>query len=117
MEQEFKIRIDAKAIREQINASIQHKITTQLNAQEQDIEKSIKDFFYKGFHSITRNAFENSLDYVIEGALRQGLEKAMEELGFHEMIAEKAKTYLQDDDILRELAEGKVRASLGLPQK
>lgn len=114
---EFKIEIDAEAIRKQIDEAIQYKIKRQLEAQNNGIEESIKDFFYKGFHSNVQTRFERSLDFVIDNALQQGLDKAMEELGFIEMIAEKAKIYLQDDAVLKDLAEEKVRASLGLPPK
>ena len=88
---EFKIEIDAEAIRKQIDEAIQYKIKRQLEAQNNGIEESIKDFFYKGFHSNVQTRFERSLDFVIDNALQRGLDKAMEELGFIEMIAEKAK--------------------------
>ena len=41
----------------------------------------------------------------------------MTELNFKELIAEKAKELLKSDNLIQELAEAKVRSSLGLPQK
>lgn len=41
----------------------------------------------------------------------------MEELNFKELIAEKAKEMLSNSDLIKELAEAKVRSSLGLPNK
>lgn len=43
-----------------------------------------------------------------------GLEKAMNELNFKELIAEKAKEILSDNNFIADLAEKKIRYSLGL---
>lgn len=41
-------------------------------------------------------------------------EKALDELNFKELIAEKAKQVLSDNNFIKDLAEQKVRRSLGL---
>ena len=77
----------------------------------------IADYFKRAFFNDKKNEFESALDYTIEIAFREGIEKAMTELNFKELIAEKAKELLKSDNLIQELAEAKVRSSLGLPQK
>lgn len=113
----FKIEIDRKQIVETINASIQDKIKAEMNAQMGDIEKSIKQYFKRSFFNDKQNEFESALDWTVEAAFREGINSAMEELNFKELIAEKAKELLKSDNLIKELAEAKVRSSLGLPQK
>jgi hypothetical protein len=80
-----------------------------------DIQRALTEYFQKSFMSNKANAFESALDWCVEGALREGLDKAMQELNFKEMIAAKAKEILSDSDFIKNLAEAKVRSSLGLP--
>ena len=113
----FKIEIDRKAIVETINTSIQDKIKSQMNAQMGDIEETIKQYFKRSFFNDKKNEFESALDWTVEAAFRKGINSAMEELNFKELIAEKAKELLRSDNLIQKLAEAKVRSSLGLPQK
>lgn len=118
MEQEkFKIEIDRKLISDTINEKIVGTILSQMELQKKDIESSIKDYFQKSFFRDKDTMFENALDWTIENAFRSGITKAMEDLNFTEVIASKAKEILSDNNFISELAEQKVRASLGLPQK
>jgi hypothetical protein len=115
--EKFKIEIDRREIVETINKGIHDKIREQMNAQSKDIEASIADYFKRAFFNDKKNEFESALDYTIEIAFREGIEKAMTELNFKELIAEKAKELLKSDNLIQELAEAKVRSSLGLPKK
>jgi len=78
---------------------------------------NIKEYFEKSFFNNKDTAFDNALDYTIEAALREGLDKAMKELNFTELVAAKAKELLSEPNYIAELAEAKVRSSLGLPSK
>jgi len=115
--EEFKIEINRKEIVDIINASIQSKIKKQLDSKIEDIEKSIGDYFEKGFFKDKMNQFDSALDYTIETAFRKGVETAMEEMNFKELIAKKTKLLLSENNFISELAEAKVRSSLGLPPK
>lgn len=115
--EKFKIEIDRREIVETINKGLHDKIKEQMNAQSKDIEKSIEEYFKRSFFNDKKTQFDQALDYTIEIAFREGLEKAMEEMNFKELIAEKAKELLSKDNFIQELAEAKVRSSLGLPQK
>ncbi len=113
----FKVEIDRQQIVETINETVQSKIKEQLNLQMEDIEKTIGEYFKRSFFNDKKTEFENALDYTVEIAFRAGIDSAMEELNFKEMIAKKASELLKSDDLIKELAEAKVRSSLGLPQK
>jgi len=115
--EKFKIEIDRREIVETINKGIHDKIREQMNAQSKQIEASIADHFKRSFFNEKKNEFESALDYTIETSFRDGLELAMKEMKFKELIAEKAKELLSDDNLIQELAEAKVRSSLGLPLK
>ena len=113
----FKIEIDRKQIVKTINENIHDKIKSQMNAQMGDIEETIKQYFKRSFFNDKKNEFESALDWTVEAAFREGINSAMEELNFKELIAEKAKELLKSYNLIQELAEAKVRSSLGLPQK
>ncbi|MFL1896814.1 hypothetical protein ACJRPK_13995 [Aquimarina sp. 2-A2] len=115
--EKFKVEIDRREIVETINETVQSKIKDQLNLQMDDIEKTIGEYFNRSLFNDKKTQFENALDYTVEMAFREGLNSAMEELNFKEMIADKAKELLKSDNLIQELAEAKVRSSLGLPEK
>lgn len=112
--EEFKIEIDRREIVDIINAGVQEKIKSALKNNSHDIDESIKQYFYKGVFKEKSTQFDSALDWTIEIAFREGLTIAMEELNYKEMIAQKAKELLSDNNFIAELAEKKVRASLGL---
>ncbi len=111
----FKVEIDRLEINKIINDGVQDKIKSVMQSQMTDIEKSITEYFKKSFFRDKDSQFESALDYTIESAFREGLTKAMEELNFKELIAEKAKELLSNNNFISKLAEAKVRTSLGLP--
>ena len=112
--EKFKIEIDRKEIAKTINESIQCKIKEHLNKNVGNIEDTISMYFKKSFLNNNQNEFERALDYTIEIAFREGLEKAMEELNFKELLAKKAKELLSNDGLIIKIAEDKLRQSLGL---
>jgi hypothetical protein len=112
----FKIEINRKEIVDTINKGLQDKIKSTMDSQMGDIEKSIQEYFKKSFFNDKKNQFDSALDYTIEIAFREGIEQAMTELNFKEIIANKAKELLKNDNLIHELAEAKVRSSLGLPK-
>lgn len=112
--EKFKIEIDRAQIVDTINTGIQEKVRAQMKAQDKDIDEAITQYFKKSLFNNQSSRFESALDYTVEAAFRKGLEMAMEQLNFKEMIAQKAKELLSDNNFIAELAEKKVRASLGL---
>lgn len=115
--EKFKIEIDKREIIETINKGIQDKIKEYMNIHSKNIEESISQYFKKSFFTDKQSQFDSALDYTIEIAFREGLEKAMKDMNFNEIIAQKAKELLNDGNFIQALAEAKVRSSLGLPNK
>jgi 3-methyladenine DNA glycosylase AlkC len=110
------LNISVKDLTDIIKNDLSDIIRKRLSANKDDIEKSLDDQFRRRIFTHDKNQFENALDWAIEHAFREGLNIAMEELNFKELIAKKAKEILSNDDFIKTLAEQKVRASLGLPQ-
>ena len=88
-----------------------------LNVNESQIKESLNSFFVKSRFDSKFSSFESNLDWAVENCFRLGLEQALDELNFKEFVASKAKEILSDETFLRDLAEAKVRSSLGLPPK
>jgi nucleoside-diphosphate-sugar epimerase len=108
------INLSVKDLTEMVKETIGKSIEKSLNDNKEQIEKSIDGYFKKAFLNNKESQFESALDWAVETAFRIGLEKAMGELNFKELIAEKAKEILSDNNFIKELAEQKVRRSLGL---
>jgi len=113
---EFKVEIDGKQLKDRINEVLDSSIRLALGKNKADIEGILENYFSKGVFKNKISEFDNALDWEVEAAFREGVSKAIEELDFKEIIAKKAKELLQDDDLITQLAEAKVRSSLGLPQ-
>ena len=113
----FKIEIDRKAIVKQINSSIQGHVKSILSKEETNIKNSLEQYFKKSFIHDNDSEFENSLYYLVEASTRKAFETAIEDIGFHQKMVEKAKEILTDDDFIQKLAEESVRKSMGLPKK
>lgn len=113
----FVIEIDRDQITGIINKIIQSKIESEMSLQMKSIDKSIEEYFQKSFFNDKVTMFDSALDYTIESAFRIGVSKAMEELNFTEIIAQKSKELLMNDSFIHKLAEDKVRSSLGLLPK
>ena len=113
----FTIEIDRELVKKRVNETIDASINKALKDKKEDIERALTDFLNKGFFKDKTSSFDKALDWVVDRAFSDGLEKAMDELDFKEVIAEKAKELLSNPDFISDLAEAKVRSSLGLPQK
>jgi len=112
--EEIKINVTVKDLTDIVKDTIGGYITKSLNTNKELIEVQIESYFKKGIFTDKISQFESALDWAVENAFRLGLEKAMEELNFKELIAEKSKQILSDNDFIKDLAEKKVRSSLGL---
>src|SRR5690606_8814762 len=109
------INLSVKELTEMVKETVGNSIQKSLNASKDQIEKSIDGYFRKGMFDNKQTHFESALDWAVENSFRLGLEQAMTELKFKELIAEKAKEILSNESFIKDLAEKKVRASLGLP--
>ena len=110
----IKIEIDRKNILDIVNNKVSENILSYMDKNMEDINKSIEKYFKLSFFQDKNTQFENALDWTIEDAFREGIKTAMEDLKFKELIAEKAKEILSNDDFIKELAVAKVKSSLGL---
>ncbi len=115
--EDIKIEVSAREITELLKEKIVGKIQESLRLNTKQIEDSVEQYFRKSIFDNKITHFESALDWAVENCFREGLNLAMEELGYKEMIATKAKELLSDNNFIAELAEAKVRASLGLPSK
>lgn len=113
--EELKINVSVKEITDMVKETIGSSIQKSLNSNKEQIEKSIDGYFKKSFFDNKQSQFESALDWAVENAFRLGLEQAMTELNFKELIAKKAKELLSNENFIKDLAEKKVRSSLGLP--
>lgn len=113
----FKITVDRDAIVELINEGVRDRISEELRAQSEHITMSIGEYFKKGFFRDIKSKFDNALDYTVDEAFRQATGTVMKEMNFTELVAEAARKMMTDEGFIQELAEAKVRASLGLPKK
>ncbi len=111
----FNISLSVKELTDLAKETIMASIDKSLKSNKENIEKSIEQYFRKSIFDNKASQFENALDWAVENAFRLGLEKAMEDMNFKEIIAQKAKEMLSNEDFIKELAEKKIRASLGLP--
>lgn len=113
--EELKINLSVKELTDMVKETVGASIQKSLNVNKEQIEKSIEGYFNKGMFDNKQTVFESALDWAVENSFRQGLEIAMEELNFKELIAQKAKELLSSENFIKDLAEKKVRSSLGLP--
>ncbi len=117
-EQKLEFKITAGDLNNLFKEKVFEYVLNSAKSHKEDIERSIDKIFNTGsIFNKRESEFESALDWSIEHLFREGLTKAMEELGFKEMIAGKAKEILSNNDFISELAEAKVRSSLGLPKK
>lgn len=109
------INLSVKELTDMVKETVGNSIQKSLNENKEQIEKSIYSYFKKAFFDNRESEFESALDWAVENAFRLGLEQAMNELNFKELIAQKAKDLLSNENFIKDLAEKKVRSSLGLP--
>jgi uncharacterized membrane protein YheB (UPF0754 family) len=113
--EDLKINLSVEDLTKMVKEIIGSSIEKSLNSNREQIEKSIDGYFRKNLFDNKNTQFENSLNWAVENAFRLGLDQAMDELNFKELIATKAKELLSNENFIADLAEKKVRASLGLP--
>jgi hypothetical protein len=113
--EKLEIVLSVKELTEIVNESIRGTVQNYLTANKGLIENSIYNYFKRTHFGKLESQFESSLDWVVESSFRLGLEQAMTELNFKELVAEKCKEFLSNENFIRDLAEKKVRESLGLP--
>jgi hypothetical protein len=109
------ISLNVQELRAIMKDSLSASIQKGLAANKEQIEQSVNTFLRKSFFDNKSTAFESALDWAIEQVFRDGLQQAMDELNYKELVAQKAKEILSNNDFIKDLAERKVRASLGLP--
>jgi len=109
------VTLNAGDFKQIVKESLTDSINKSLEKNKEHIETSLDAYFKKGMFEKRETDFESALDWAIESCFREGLNTAMEELGFKEIIAQKAKELLSDPNFIKDLAEKKVRSSLGLP--
>jgi hypothetical protein len=105
------VRLNAGDLKQIVIDTLTSSINKSLQKNKEQIETSLDNYFKKG---IKESDFESTLDWAVEASFREGINKAMEELNFKELIAQKAKEILSDNNFIKDLAEKKVRSSLGL---
>lgn len=108
------VEVTTEALHGILQGHISEAIRKAIENNSVDIKKSIEEYFSKGMFQNKKSQFDSALDWAVEQAFREGLNTAMEELNFHEVIAAKAKEILSDNNFIAELAEEKIRQSLGL---
>lgn len=109
------VTLNAGDFKQIVIDTLSSSINKSLEKNKEHIETSLDNYFKKGMFEKRETDFESALDWAVESFFREGLNKAMEELGFKEVIAQKAKEILSDANFIKDLAEKKVRSSLGLP--
>lgn len=109
------INLSVKELTDMVKETVGNSIQKSLYANKDQIEKSIDSYFKKALFDNKESQFESALDWAVENPFRLGLEQAMQELNFKEMIAQRAKELLSSENFIKDLAEKKVRQSLGLP--
>lgn len=112
----IEFKIEEKELFTMVNQILFDQIKKSMVANTDNIQKSLNTFFEHGFLSNKKNKFDESLDWVVECAFRTGVETAMEEMNLKEIISNKVKE-IMTTEFISDLAEEKVRASLGLGPK
>lgn len=112
---EINIKLTSAEIKEALQGKIAEKIQASLLKNSESIEKSLDEYFSKGFFQNKKTEFESALDWAIEVEFRKAFEGVLEKMNFKEMVAEKTTEILKNTDFIATLAEAKVRSSLGLP--
>ena len=108
------INITTGEIREILKDTVTSIIKKAVDKNLDNIEKSISKFFTPEMWGNKETEFEGALNWAIEIQLREGLNKGLEDMGFKELVALKVREVLSDETFLRDLAEKKIKQSLGL---
>ncbi len=116
MNEGIKLKLTPRDVTEILMDKVGDIIIKSLNKNKNSIEDSLNNFFSKDYFHNKESDFENSLSWAIDNSFRIGLEKAMKEINFEELIYNKCKELLNDQEWLQKIATEKVRSSLGLKQ-
>lgn len=117
-EEKIEMKVNVGILKEMFETTLKGYVNNSLLKNKENIEKSLDKLFNNGtIFSTKASEFESAMDWAIETEFRDGITKALQELNFKEMIAKKAKEILTNNDFITQLAEDKIRASLGLPKK
>lgn len=118
MANEINLSINVGDIKEMLNNSLKDMVVKSITDNKKSIENSLDSMFKNGSIFDKKNTqFDSALDWAIETQFRDGITTAMEELNFKELIATKCKEIMSSNNFIAEIAEAKVRSSLGLPAK
>ncbi len=109
-----KVEITNDMVQSAIDSYLKDMISRSMETHKIGISKQVGDYFSDVFIGRKLETLERGLDWALEDCFRTGVNKAMTELNYTEMIAEKAKELLVDDKFIRDLAQAKVMDALGL---
>lgn len=107
--------ITVSVIQDMIKDNLSTSINNSLFKSKEKIDTSIANYFNNGGgFSKKESQFDSVLDWAVEQIFRDSLNQILKELDYKELIMEKCKEILSDGDFIKDLAEKKVKASLGL---
>lgn len=112
--QEIDVKLNAGELKQIVFESIKESVLTGLNKNKAQIENALDEYFKKETFTKKMSEFENALDWAIEAAFRAGIESALKEVDLPELVKQKILRILADKDFVNDLAEKKIRASLGI---
>lgn len=107
--------ITVSVIQDMIKDNLSTSINNSLFKSKEKIDTSIANYFNNGGgFSKKESQFDSVLDWAVELIFRESLQQVLTELNYKELIVEKCREILSEDNFIRDLAEKKVKASLGL---
>lgn len=113
--EKINLQIDQKDLNALLNKLLGGIIESSISQRRTDIEASIKKMFSSAVFDSKRNDLEDAVHWNLNYFVDEGVKKALEELDYKTLIANKAKELLSDNDFIAKLAHEKVLRSLGLP--
>jgi hypothetical protein len=113
MKEIIEINLDKKELEQIITEHIKSAVKKSVFENRVEIQDSINKFFKTNYIDCT-SSFSNQLNKAFDSSFKEALEIAFEELNIKELIKQKTKELLSADSFIKDLAEKKVRDSLGL---
>lgn len=111
---EIEIKLSITEMRQELNKFFIEEIRKQLSFSEKEIRAQLNQFLERKSFSSRESQYESALDWAIEDGLRRGVQSALEELSFAELVKARVVELLSDKEFLTELAREKVKKSMGL---
>lgn len=108
------ISLSKEDLKNMVTEVMLNSIKQTVGANRKQLNDSVAKYFEKGFFNDKVSQFEKALNWAVEEAFRGGIYKAMIELDFEDLVAEKAKEVLSDKDFLESVAKEIVRKQLNL---